>query len=231
MEYPGPTQSIDRQDIVITAGGTREPIDDVRFVSNFSGGALGHELAQEFATLGRDVLLLAPKNVTDRYGEIDGVEHRAYNSCADLDRELKSIDSARVVLQAAAISDYSPVPTEGKIRSTDDEMIVRMRRNPKILASLREHFGKHAYIVGFKLLSGVSTGELIETARQQIADNGTNMSVANDLKAIREERTVYAVPRGQFQSVRIHGDTPTVAHHLASHIILMSEAHEGVNHG
>lgn len=224
-------RNVDRQDIVITAGGTREPIDDVRFVSNFSGGALGHELAQEFASFGRDVLLLAPKNVTDRYGEIEGVEHRSFNSCADLDQELKAITSARVILQAAAVSDYSPVPTEGKIRSNDEEMVVRMRRNPKILASLREHFGKHAYIVGFKLLSGVSAGELVETARQQINDNETNMSVANDLKTIREERTVYAVPRGQYQSLRIHGDTPTVARHLASHIILMSDAHEGVNHG
>lgn len=232
MEYPGNTAHIEQRDIVITAGGTREQIDDVRFVSNFSGGALGHALAEEFASYDRNVLLLAPRAVTDRYGEIEGVEHRTFSSCADLDEKLKSIKSARVVMQAAAVADYSPVISEGKISSNEDELVIRMRRNPKILASLREHFGKHTYIVGFKLLSGVSSGELLETARNQIAANRTDMCVANDLKSIHPRtRTVYAVPRGQYPSLRINGSTREVARHLSSQVLLMSAAREGVNHG
>lgn len=232
MEYPGNIESIERHDVVITAGGTREPIDDVRFVTNFSNGALGHALAGEFASYDRDVLLLAPKSVMDRHGPIEGVEHRPFSSCADLDQQLKSIKSARIVLQAAAVADYSPVPHDGKISSDQDEMIVRMRRNPKILAGLREHFGKHTYIVGFKLLSGVSSGELIEVAHNQITANQTDMSVANDLRSIHPNtRTVYAVPKGQYPSLRINGSTREVSRHLASHILLMSAAREGVNHG
>lgn len=232
MEYPGTFEPIERHDVVITAGGTREPIDDVRFVTNFSGGALGHNLAREFASFDQNVLLLAPNNVMDRYGAIEGVEHRPFTSCADLDQQLKAVKQARIVLQAAAVADYSPVPHDGKISSDHDEMVIRMQRNPKILAGLREHFGKHTYIVGFKLLSGVSSGELIEVARNQIAGNHTDMCVANDLRSIHPKtRTVYAVPRGQYPSLRINGSTREVSRHLASHILLMSAAREGVNHG
>ncbi len=195
MTYPGSIEQMEQRDVVITAGGTREPIDDVRFIGNFSGGALGHALAQEFKSYGRDVLLLAPKNVTDRYGEIDDVEHQTFSSYADLDQQIKSIPSARIVLQAAAVADYSPVPADGKISSDQDEMVIRMQKNPKILASLREHFGRHAFIVGFKLLSGVSTQELLEVGRRQITTNYTDMSVANDLQHIRSKRTVHSISK------------------------------------
>lgn len=203
-------------EVVITAGGTREPIDDVRYVGNFSGGALGHALASEFNNRGDRVTLLAPSSVIHRYGAIDGVEHRPYTDFRSLREELLGIPAARIVLQAAAVADYSPVRTDGKIRSNQDEMVVRMKRNPKILSELRPHFGKDAFIVGFKLLSGVGLRELFETGLQQMSDNSTDMCVANDLQAIGEhKRVVYPIEQIFRAPSRVEGSTEAVARQLA----------------
>lgn len=217
LQYPGPQQL--NPEVVITAGGTREPIDDVRYVGNFSSGALGHALASEFQELGHRVLLLAPKEVTHRYGEIEGVEHRQFTDFRSLRGELLGIPAARIVMHAAAVADYSPVRAEGKIRSDQDELVVHMRRNPKILKELRPHFGDKTFIAGFKLLSGVSWDELIDTGFGQISENQTDMCVANDLQDIGRTRKLYAIPAEGLvflDGVEMVGDNQNVARQLAN---------------
>ena len=193
-------------DVVITAGGTREKIDDVRYVGNFSGGRLGHGVAKAYAELGYKVLLLAPNTVIDRYGLPDGVEHQAFNSTESLKQGLLSLKGVRLVLQAAAVSDYMPEITEGKISSDQEELVIKLKRTPKILPLLRDHFGSEASIVGFKLLSGVSEQELINAALKQIATCQTNACVANDLQDIGEKRKIHIVkPDGHYQT--LYGET------------------------
>ena len=84
-------------------------------------------------------------------------------------------------LMAAAVSDYSPVPAQGKIRSTEQTMSIAMERNPKLLDTLRERC-PDSYLVGFKLLSGVSQDQLIDVARRQLERAGLDLTVANDLQ-------------------------------------------------
>lgn len=209
------TGEYDCPDVVVTAGGTREHIDDVRYLGNFSGGKLGHALAGAYAELGHRVLLLAPNCVPERHGEIDGVEHRPYTSAASLRAELLAVPAARLVLHGAAVSDYTPEKVEGKLSSDEDELVIRCRRTPKILPELRGHFGDGAQLVGFKLLSNVAETELIGVATRQIAACRTDACIANDLQELQEtgRRLHIVAPDGTYQTVE--GDTSAVAAQIA----------------
>jgi phosphopantothenoylcysteine synthetase/decarboxylase len=201
------------REVIITAGGTREQIDDVRYIGNFSGGRLGHSLATQYAKLGHQVLLLAPTNVIDRFGLPDGAEYESFTSAESLRDRLLAQTSARLVLHAAAVADYMPERTYGKLSSDSDELVLRLKRTPKILPNLRSHFGDTTMIVGFKLLSNVNRSVLMAAAVQQIQASGTNLCVANDLQLIGEEREIHIVrPDGDYDTIR--GTTENVAHSM-----------------
>lgn len=120
--------------------------------------------------------------ITSEPSALEHLEVRRFRSAADLRRELLAIPTARLVLHAAAVADYSSVKHDGKISSDQEELTIHLKRNPKILAELRDHFGKDTTIVGFKLLSGVSEADLISAAVKQMADNQTDYCIANDLQ-------------------------------------------------
>ena len=201
-------------DVIVTAGGTRENIDDVRYIGNFSSGRLGHALATEYANSGLSVLLLAPNLVPERFGLPCGVQHEPFTSAESLRTALLAQSGARLILHAAAVADYTPVTVEGKISSDQDELDIHLTRVPKILPLLRVHFGNESTIVGFKLLSGVSEESLVETATKQIATNQTDFCVANDLQELGRSRRLHIVePDGNYTT--LEGDTQTVAEKLA----------------
>jgi len=206
-------------EVLITAGGTVEPIDDVRGITNFSGGAFGHELARAYAEAGHEVTLLSPRSTIDRFGMIDDVRHEYFTSTADLQRQIRLAKSARLVLHAAAVSDYSPVRSEGKLSSDEDELIIRLKRNPKLIADFREQFGPEAVLVGFKLLSGVADDALLAAADRQIRTNGTDFCIANKLEDISADgiRRVVLLSRSG-ETKELKGETKEVAALVRSHV-------------
>ncbi|MCA9309022.1 hypothetical protein KC973_01470 [Candidatus Saccharibacteria bacterium] len=232
-EIPKLYRDGDGPDVVITAGGTREMIDDVRSISNISTGALGAALAEYYYRRGNKVLLLAPQPVfnmcpTLSHEETWGVTRgrfEAFESAADLRRLLLGVSSARLVLHAAAVSDYIPVKVDGKIPSDEEEITLRLKRAPKILAELRDHFGDDATIVGFKLLSGASEEELIRAGTDQISKNQTDYCIANDLSERgsrlppRSKRVAHVVyPDGSHDTVRTGEFEQGVARFIAETI-------------
>jgi phosphopantothenoylcysteine synthetase/decarboxylase len=195
---------------VITAGGTREAIDDVRHVGNAATGELGHNLAEVYANLGFQVLLLAAGDVFHRFGTLQGVNHQVFTSAESLQEQLLAIGATRLVLQSAAVSDYTPFRAEGKLSSDNDELTIHMRRTAKILPQLRNHFGPTTSLVGFKLLSGVSEKVLVDTAHRQIETCRTDFCVANDLSEINTRRRIHIVhPDGNYQTH--YGSVPDLA--------------------
>lgn len=208
-------------EVLITAGGTIEPIDGVRYIGNFSGGRLGHALAAAYAELGHQVLLLAPNSVVERLGlPEEGVTHQPFTSAESLRERMHAVDSAELVLHAAAVADYTPLRQEGKISSDQQELVLRLKRTPKILPTLRDHFGRKTKIFGFKLLSRANVDEagLIEAAVKQITACQTDGCVANLLEDIEPRqaraRRVYLVePGGEYRAIK--GDTLFVARSIA----------------
>ncbi len=102
--------------------------------------------------------------------------------------------AADVAFLAMAVSDYEPEPRPGKIDSRRDELAVAMRRTPKVIRSVRD-WAPSVYLVGFKLLSGASEAELVRVAREACRTNRADLTVANDLKAIRAGRHAFHLVR------------------------------------
>ncbi len=164
--------------VLVTAAGTREPIDPVRFVGNRSSGKMGYAIAQIAAERGADVLLVTgpsalpiPPNVAYQKVETTG---EMLAAC------LEAYDKADIVIKAAAVADYRPhdVAAQKIKKKTDDALTVVMDKNPDILKELGAR-KKQQILVGF----AAETQNLLENAREKIIKKNLDMIVANDVTA------------------------------------------------
>lgn len=188
--------------VLITAGGTKEAIDPVRCLTNISSGSLGRELCRAAARRGHRVLLLAPAELPKLVGPLPkGVAHRPFRSTADLERELRRAARRRwdLVIHAAAVSDYRPARTSAtKLSSESDEVVLRLVKTPKLIARLRAWFGR-AFLVGFKLSTGLPVKERRRLALEQIRKNRADLCVSNDLAEFGpgEHQATIVTPEGE----------------------------------
>lgn len=201
---------------VVTAGGTSEPIDDVRVVTNLSSGRLGANIALSLADSGVRTTLITSGVVPDEAPR--GLTIVRIRTTADL---VKAIEDANVepvdlFFMAAAVSDYAPAPSAGKLSSDADELVVRMDRAPKILPTLRDRCGPFAFLVGFKLLSGVPEAELLRVARSQNARNRLDATFANDQSRFADDRHPGFLVLASGVEIRLDGDKVSVARALVS---------------
>ncbi len=202
--------------ILVTSGATREPIDEVRFVSNISSGATGAALADALHALGHDVALLhgegavKPEHVHDR---------DKFGSCLDLIQKLQrhlTVGAFDAVIMTAAVSDYRPDRMiDGKIRSDADELVVHLVRNPKILPQLKDMSPRPLRVVGFKFTVGASPEAARAAVAAQWAAGGVDATVHNDLHEIRTSAVhpfhLYRDPAAEPQTIR---GVPTLAEAL-----------------
>lgn len=165
--------------VVVTAGGTREAIDPVRFIGNRSSGKMGFALAQQAAAVGATVTLITgPTNLSlDTNSKIKRIDIEDVAELkAALDQELKNAD---VLIMAAAVSDYrvAKVSTH-KLKKHDfkNGLQLELVENPDILATL-DRPDRLKYVVGF----AAETDDLLENATGKMQRKGLNMVVANDV--------------------------------------------------
>ncbi len=168
--------------ILITAGPSREYLDEIRFVSNNSSGRMGIEIAKEAAARGGDVLLVAGKcmvKIPDYLNTINVVSTDDFIKTIKDELGYKDYD---FFICAAAISDYSPTDcVEGKISSDDvKELHISMRLTPKIIDEARRKNHK-VFIVAFKAETNVSRSELIDRAYDRLKRSDADLIVANDV--------------------------------------------------
>ena len=162
--------------ILVTAAGTREPIDPVRFVGNRSSGKMGYAVAQAAAERGAEVVLVSgpsslkpPDNV-----EVINVE----TTCEMMHAVVERYDEMDIVIKAAAVADYCPHEVaEQKIKkATDDALTIVLDKNPDILKKLGELKTKQ-FLVGF----AAETQNLLANATEKIKKKNLDMIVANDV--------------------------------------------------
>jgi phosphopantothenoylcysteine decarboxylase / phosphopantothenate---cysteine ligase len=176
QEILGHTSSLAGRHVVVSAGGTREPIDLVRFVGNRSSGRMGVALAAEAKRRGADVTLVYAN------GSIPppaGVEVVPAPTAADMRREMLARGDADVVLMAAAVADYRPSkPEEGK-RPKDGKMwSLDLEPTDDVLAELGSMPSNGRVLVGFAADSGERG---LERAREKLANKRGNLFVYNDV--------------------------------------------------
>ncbi len=168
--------------ILITAGPSREAIDNVRYLSNKSSGRMGIEIAKEASARGADVLLVAGECMVKipEYIKTNHVE--SANDFIKVIKDEISNNNYDFFISAAAISDYKPVELiEGKISSDNvKELNVNMKLTPKILDIARRKDYK-LFIIAFKAETNVSRTELIDRSYDRLLKSESDLIVANDV--------------------------------------------------
>jgi phosphopantothenoylcysteine decarboxylase / phosphopantothenate---cysteine ligase len=164
--------------VLVTAGGTREPIDSVRFVGNRSSGRMGLALAERAARRGATVTLVAA-NVS--LGEPPGVRRIDVETTGQLAAALgDQFDGCHVLLMAAAVADFGPERVElGKIpREAGGGLELRLGRTEDVLAELAGRRRDDQTLVGFAAEHGA---EATDRARQKLLRKGLDLIVFNDV--------------------------------------------------
>lgn len=164
--------------VLVTAAGTREPIDPVRFVGNRSSGKMGYAIAQAAAQRGAEVLLVTGPSALEIPPNVNGVKVESTNEM--LEACMKAYEKMDVVIKAAAVADYRPrdVADQKIKKKTDDALTVVMDKNPDILKELGARKA-HQILVGF----AAETQNLLDNAREKIVKKNLDMIVANDVTA------------------------------------------------
>jgi phosphopantothenate-cysteine ligase len=201
------------RNVIITAGGTSEKIDEVRVISNFSSGRLGLAIAKSFlesehAKVGK-IYYLCDRN-TNAPSDIRVETIRVSGAQGLLEALEKLLNTKKIdaVIHAMAVSDYTvrQVTTleairtgeedhpdkklaGGKLSSEIDDLVIVLKKTPKVIGEIKK-LQKDTILVGFKLLTNVEKDVLIETGYKLLQKNDCNMVLANDLTEITGEKHV-----------------------------------------
>lgn len=158
---------------VITAGGTIEDIDPVRYISNYSSGKMGIALADEAYKMGAETILITTRDVQKPYKTIKVKSASEMQTAAE-----NEFNNAACVIMAAAVADYRVKnPAEQKMKKTDADMItLELVKNPDILKELCAQKTTQI-VVGFC----AESENLIENAKEKIQKKGCDYLIANDI--------------------------------------------------
>jgi phosphopantothenoylcysteine decarboxylase/phosphopantothenate--cysteine ligase len=167
--------------VVVTAGGTQEPLDPVRYITNASSGKMGVALAEAARDLGAGVTLIhAPLAVPFP----PGVESVPVRTAAEMcEAVLARQPQTDVLIGAAAVADFRPAdPAAQKIKKTpgQEALTVRLARNPDILAEVaarRANLGWPKVVIGF----AAETQDLLVNATAKLEAKGLDIIIANDV--------------------------------------------------
>lgn len=162
--------------ILVTAAGTREPIDPVRYIGNRSSGKMGYAIAEAARDLGANVTLISgPSALTP----LAGVNFFKVESARDMRRlVLESFPESQIVIKAAAVADYRVKNVaDHKIKKNDEELTLVLEKNPDILKELGQKKQKGQVLVGF----AAETQNLIQYAQSKLEKKNLDMIVANDV--------------------------------------------------
>jgi phosphopantothenoylcysteine decarboxylase/phosphopantothenate--cysteine ligase len=179
--------------VLVTAGGTREPIDSVRFIGNRSSGKMGLAVARGAARMGADVTVVAANVETVE----PGTESHPVETAGELrDAVLDLAAQADALVMAAAVSDFTPAsPVGEKIRRREGTTNLELAPTADILGSVTERY-PDLFVVGF----AATHGDPLEDARDKLGRKGADLVVGNDISGEgvgfgADENEVYVVGR------------------------------------
>ncbi|MEW6553141.1 MAG: bifunctional phosphopantothenoylcysteine decarboxylase/phosphopantothenate--cysteine ligase CoaBC [Actinomycetota bacterium] len=179
LQIMGVKKSLEGRQVLVTAGGTREPIDPVRFVGNRSSGKMGYALAETARRMGADVVLVsAPSQLAPPRG----VKVITVETADEMWDEVTALaPECDVVVMAAAVADFTPARRSAeKIKKEGrDGLVIELEPTRDILMHLGEVKAPGQVLVGF----AAETGDLMEHAREKMRAKKADMLVANDVTA------------------------------------------------
>ncbi len=163
--------------VLVTAGPTREAIDPVRYITNHSTGKMGYAIARDCMLRGADVTLVSGKTSITPPPFVKVVD---VVSAADMFEAVKdSYKDMDYIIKTAAVADYTPAITyDNKVKKSDDDMSIALKRTTDILKYLGEHKSDSQILVGFSM----ETENMIENSRTKLEKKNLDMIVANNVK-------------------------------------------------
>ena len=164
--------------VLITAGATQEAIDPVRFITNHSTGKMGFALAKSAMLRGADVTLIAGHTEIEPPMFVNMIRVK---SAQDMFEAVTGIASQQdIIIKSAAVADYTPVTTaENKVKKSDSDMSIALKRTQDILKYLGEHKPEHQFLCGFSM----ETENVLENSRKKLISKNCDMICANSLTA------------------------------------------------
>ena len=167
-------QDLAGKTIVVTAGGTQEPIDAVRHIGNRSSGKMGYALAEAARDRGARVMLISAPTALPEPAGMEIVRVKTVDEMREA--VIKATVKADVLIMAAAVSDFKVAnPVDFKIKKTGKKLVLELVENPDFLLELPDDFVK----VGF----AAESEDLISNARKKLEQKRLDLIVANDITA------------------------------------------------
>jgi phosphopantothenoylcysteine decarboxylase / phosphopantothenate---cysteine ligase len=196
--------TLEGKSVVVTAGGTQEPIDAVRFIGNRSSGLMGIEIAEAARAHGAKVTIVAGPSVVGRPAGVDVVDVRTAAEMREAVLQLAT--GADIIIKAAAVADFKPDhSTEIKLKKAEGPPDVVLVPTPDILAELGADpslRNPNAILVGFAAETEADPNALAKLAEEKRRSKGADVIVANDVGSpdsgfgVRTNRAVIAGPDG-----------------------------------
>jgi len=177
LEMLGLSQGLSGIKVLITAGGTREHLDPVRYISNRSSGKMGYALAEVAGLMGAEVILVSGPTYLQAPR---GVELIRVTTAEEMrDAVMERAPGCAAVVMAAAVADFRPAEiSEKKLKKEGrDSLTIKLERTVDILKELEDRREKGQVIVGF----AAETGDLKNKARAKLVDKKVDLLVANDV--------------------------------------------------
>lgn len=200
--------------VSVIAGSTEEPVDDVRVLTNRSSGRTGVELALDAFERGADVELLMGGATCELLSFIKTRRFSSSSELVDMVRKIKS----DICIVPAAISDYIPRKTKGKISSSKKSISLDLIRAPKIIEEIRRN-RKKMKLIAFKLESNVPKKTLISRGKERIRAAKLDFIVANDINLVKPDSNEVTIIDKKGKTKVIKGPKSQIANEIWSAVL------------
>lgn len=207
--------------LLVTAGPTREPVDPVRFVSNYSSGKMGYALAEAAANRGASVILVS--GPTDLPVPVGVTFVRVQTAQEMMEAAMNALPSANMIIAAAAVADYRPVKVSAQKMKKDDNqewLKLELEQTEDILRRIGEMKGARI-LVGF----AAETEDLVENAAKKLQSKNLDLIIANDVSDPdgvfgSDTNAVTLIPRGGEPMNWPRMSKREVAHAILDYIVI-----------
>lgn len=163
--------------VLVTAGPTVEAIDPVRFITNHSTGKMGYAIARVAAAMGAEVTLISGPTSIEPPIRVNTIN---IESAKEMFKVVKDhFDESDIIIKSAAVADYTPCEyVNEKIKKSDDDMSIKLKRTDDILAYVGENKRDNQFVCGFSM----ETENMLENSKAKLKKKNVDMIVANNIK-------------------------------------------------
>ena len=163
--------------VLVTAGPTVEAIDPVRFITNHSTGKMGYAIARVAVAMGAEVTLISGPTSIEPPIRVNTIN---IESAKEMFKAVKDhLDESDIIIKSAAVADYTPCEyVNEKIKKSDDDMSIKLKKTDDILAYVGENKRDNQFVCGFSM----ETENMLENSKEKLKKKNVDMIVANNIK-------------------------------------------------